>query len=105
MKKIINANELRRIGGFDRFVLEEEIQIPLCELETAGNFSYDCMQNVVKYLSDRNIQLESFTFSPDLQIMPFIKKYSPAKEIIIPEGIKSIPSNCFVNCNIQELCL
>lgn len=105
MKKIINANELRRIGGFDRFVLEEEMQIPLCELEAAGDFSYDCMQNMIQYLSEKNLQLESFAFSADLQVLLFIKNYSPARKVIIPEGIKSVPSNCFVNCNIQELYL
>ena len=78
----LSSDEIRVFGGFELFVKENEIDIPNCNLTVSGDFSFDCMNNLVKYLYDEDQQLNSFTYSKDLKTAYLVANYSIAKDII-----------------------
>ena len=92
----LSSDEIRVFGGFELFVKENEIDIPNCNLTVSGDFSFDCMNNLVKYLYDENQQLNSFTYSKDLKTAYLVANYSIAKDIIIPEGVTNLEKMFFL---------
>ena len=58
---ILSSDEIRVFGGFELFVKENEIDIPNCNLTVSGDFSFDCMNNLVKYLYDVERVAEVYT--------------------------------------------
>ena len=92
----LSSDEIRVFGGFELFVKENEIDIPNCNLTVSGDFSFDCMNNLVKYLYDEDQQLNSFTYSKDLKTAYLVANYSIAKDIIIPEGVTNLEKMFFL---------
>lgn len=73
------------------------------DLVLSGNFTDDCFEDLLNYLSKQHLQFHSITFSNELESIPHCTDYLPAENIIIPEGIRTIKKFSFLNSKIESL--
>lgn len=69
----------------------------------SGNFTDDCIEELLNYLSSHHLKFHSITFSSELESIPHCNDYLPAENIIIPEGIRTIKKFSFLNSKIESL--
>lgn len=74
-------------------------------LVLSGNFTDDCFEDLLNYLSSHHLNFHSITFSSDLESIPHCSDYLPAENIIIPERIRTIKKFSFLNSKIESLSL
>ena len=105
MPKIkIVADDLRKFGGLKSLMDELKITAPSnYDIELTGNFTVDCMESLISYLKEKNSIFKSLTFSPDINYIPGVYGYAPAKTLFIPEGVYEINEFSICSCLIEKL--
>ena len=105
MPKItIPAEELRKFGSMEIFMNENLVSpVSSYDAELTGTFMNDCIMNFIEYLKEKNLVFKSLRFSLDIDYLPCIFDYAPAKTLIIPEGIHKINDFSICNCIVQKL--
>ncbi len=107
MAKIkISADDLGKFGGMR--ILSDELNISNpanFEVELSGKFTVDCMEALISFLKEKKSVFKSLTFSPNIKYVPGVYGYSPAKTLVVPEGVYEIKDFSICNCTVEKLYL
>lgn len=102
----IKDTDIKKICGIHSFFMENEITAPEnFNFIAKGNFDSECLEQLTEYLLENNYILGCFTFSSDINYIPYIGDIHFAKQIVIPEGIRNIRSRSIFNQTLDSLVL
>ena len=100
----IDAEDFRKFGGIQVFMDENKLtSVSSLEVELTGAFGDDCMASLINYLKQNKMIFKSLRLSSDIDSVPCILNYSPARTIIISQGIHQINDYSICNCTVEKL--
>ncbi len=100
----IDAADLRQFGGIEIFMDNNNFaSLSSLDVELTGNFDADCMATLINYLQKRQTSFKSLRLSKDVNDVPCILNYSPARTIIVSQGIHKIGDFSICNCSVNKL--
>ena len=100
----LDAADFRQFGVLEIFMDNNNFaSLSTLDVELTGNFDADCMATLINYLQKRQTSFKSLRLSKDVNDVPCILNYSPARTIIVSQGNHKIGDFSICNCSVNKL--